>query len=345
MRQVTSVFPSTSGRGIRLLLATAFTVGVLTLPAAAQVAISAQSGLVNYVSGRANINGTPVSRGSDGLLKQMQEGDVFSVDRGAAEILLTPGAFLRMSEGGSVQMLDTRLSDTQVSILHGEAMVEVADLYDDNSITVKMKGGEALLEKKGVYFFNGDQSVFRVLDGKAVAQSGDTTVNLKKGRFVQLSPAMKVAKFDTGDFKNSFLYSFSENRSKRLAAANQRALRTNGNSSSSLNRGWIYSSWLGGYSFIPGAGRLLSPFGGWYYSNLSWLMYPGIGFYPYGYGNNGGMGGSVGNRQITNWGGINNPRAAGMIQSSGAVRSSMPAAPSPAPAAPPAAAMGRARGR
>ena len=345
MQQVTAGFQSPVGRRFWRFILAALTVVLLALPAVAQQAVSAQSGLVNYISGRADVNGTPVSRGSSGLLKQMEAGDIFTVDRGAAEILLTPGAFLRLSEGASVQMVDTRLSDTQLHLLNGEAMVEVADLYDDNSITVTMTGGEVRLLKKGVYYFDGDNSLLRVFDGKAEAQSGDNGVELKKGRFVQLSPAMKVAKFHTGDYKKTFLYTFSENRSKRLAAANQRALRSAGNSASSLRGpGWIYSPWIGGYSFLPRAGRLISPFGGYYYQNLSWLMLPAWGYSPYGLGGIGGfgMGGAVG--QGSRWGGMSNPRAASTPSfSSGPVRSSVSAGAGVSAAAP--AARGRSRGR
>ncbi len=341
MRRAASTLESVTRGTARVPVVALLTLGLLALPAAAQQVISAQAGLVNYVSGRSDINGTPISRGSDGLLKQMQEGDVLSVDRGAAEVLLTPGAFLRVSEGGSVQMLDTHLAHTQIDVLRGETMVEVAELYDDNSIIVHMQGGEATLTKKGVYYFDGDNSMIRVFDGKATARSEDTVVKLKKGRYVELSPTMKVKKFHTGDFKNTFLYAFSQNRSKRLAAANQRALRTSGYSSSSLQGpGWIYSPWIGGYSFLPGSGRLLSPFGGWYYNNLSWMMYPGFGYYPYGYGGNGSYGGLGVGQQVPTWGGINNPRAGGGQSFPGPVRSAGPSMPPSAPVA-----RGRARGR
>ena len=52
---------------------------------------------------------------------------MLSTGQGRAEILLTPGVFLRVGENTSIKMLDNRLLSTRVEFLSGSAIVESDD--------------------------------------------------------------------------------------------------------------------------------------------------------------------------------------------------------------------------
>src|ERR1700732_2441748 len=117
---------------MRLLVAT-LTFGVLAGNSLyAQYMISAHSGLVQYVEGKAYLKDTLVEP-KFGKFLEIKENQELRIGEGRAEVLLTPGVFLRMSENSSIRMLSTRLTDTRVEILTGSVMVEYDDAPKDNA--------------------------------------------------------------------------------------------------------------------------------------------------------------------------------------------------------------------
>src|SRR5271167_19284 len=68
----------------------------------------AQPGTVNYVEGQASVDGRPVDGNASGAI-QLQPGQMLTTQNGRAEILLTPGVFVRMGANGSVQMVSPDL--------------------------------------------------------------------------------------------------------------------------------------------------------------------------------------------------------------------------------------------
>src|SRR5579863_2004073 len=102
-----------------------FALGLLTLPSTfAQSVISAHSGVVQYVEGRAFIDGQQVDP-KIGHFPEIKNNQEFRTEDGRAEILLTPGAFLRMGEDSGIRMLSNGLDDTRVEVTGGAAIVEV----------------------------------------------------------------------------------------------------------------------------------------------------------------------------------------------------------------------------
>jgi len=77
-----------------------------------------------------------------------------STQTGKVEVLLTPGVFLRVGSGSSVRMLTDSLTNTELKLTQGHAMVEVDDIYPQNNL--RMVEGEATtrMVKPGLYDFN-----------------------------------------------------------------------------------------------------------------------------------------------------------------------------------------------
>src|SRR5690242_2073311 len=101
--------------------------GVLVIHASAQKVVSARAGLVSFTQGPAFVDGKRVFPRPTRFL-QMRNGETLSTGRGRAELLLAPGAFLRISENAQVRMDDTQLSDTRVTLLKGDALIEIVQL-------------------------------------------------------------------------------------------------------------------------------------------------------------------------------------------------------------------------
>src|SRR6202171_224819 len=151
---------------ISALLAGAFTAGV----GYAQQAISAQSGMVHYIEGSVYANGKVVEP-RFGQFPALRAGEELRTEDGKAELLLTPGAFLRVAEHSSVRMLSNRLTDTRVEVLSGSVMVECDELLKDNALALVYRGKSVQLEKHGLYRLDTEPARFQVYEGVAVIQS------------------------------------------------------------------------------------------------------------------------------------------------------------------------------
>ncbi|HVO82295.1 MAG TPA: FecR domain-containing protein [Terriglobales bacterium] len=230
-------------------------------------------GTLNYIEGQASI-GTQVlnvkSIGSD----QLQAGQTLATQNGKAEILLTPGVFLRLDDHSSAKMISPNLTNTELAIARGEAMVEVAEIHKANDIRIVEDGATTRLLKTGVYDFDAVHGQVRVFDGKAVVQDGDREVNLKGGRELTLNTPgeLKARKFDKKGYEASDLYRWSSLRSSYLAEASAQTAQIyvadGWYGPGWLGAGWYWDPWFSAYTFIPADGMLFSPFGWGFYSPL-----------------------------------------------------------------------------
>jgi hypothetical protein len=233
--------------------------------------ISARPGALNYIEGNAFLNGRPVS---DKGLKSifLNANDTLSTDVGKAEILLTPGVFLRIGDNSAVKMVSPSLINTQVEVTRGEAMVEAAGLMKDNDVQILNHTATIKIEKDGLYRFIAENPpTAAVLEGKAQVFLGDQKVELGKDRETVLDASLKAQKFDPK--KEDDLYAWSNVRSEYDAASSYQTAKN-----VPINN---YGGWWG-YGF----GGWYGP--GWYWNNGfdSWAWLPAYGaFYsPFGWG-------------------------------------------------------------
>ncbi len=253
-----------------------------------QQMISVRSGLIHYTEGSVTVDGKQVEN-KNSEFSSLLVNQELRTGEGRAELLLTPGAFLRVGENSAVRMVSTALSDTQVEVLKGSALVEVTELGKENAIAVLSHGATLQIEKAGIYRVDSDPARFQVYDGQAFVSQGETRLSLKKGKeFLLGGDTVASAKsFDTKDTDD--LYRWSARRSSYVAMANV-ALAKAAQSDSFFGGGscysgcWGYNSAFGMYSFLPFGGIAYSPFGYTYWNPYSsfyapYYYYPG-GFYP-----------------------------------------------------------------
>lgn len=242
----------------------------------ATVAVSAQSagvrnpgrpGSLNYVEGQVSIDAQAMNDQSVGSAK-LEPGQSVATEQGKAEILLTPGAFLRLGDNTSVKMISSGLTNTEVQVQKGRAMVEIAEIHDENNLRVDLNGATTHLLKTGLYDFDADRSQVRVFDGELTVQENGGQIAVKDGRELSVNSggSPKSGKFDKKTYEDD-LYNWSSLRSQYLAEANTDAAQTyvvGGDSWSGT--GWYWDPWYDAYTFIPGDGFLYSPFGWGFYS-------------------------------------------------------------------------------
>jgi hypothetical protein len=266
----------TSGRIAGTLFAAA-----LLLSAQGRIA---RPGTVNYTEGQVTLNGQTIGSQQLGNT-EVAPGEVLQTQDGKAEMLLTPGVFLRLSDHSAVKMISPSLTDTRVELLRGSAMVEAAQVQKENHLDVIDHGANTVIEKHGIYSFKANQPTVAVFEGEAQVQQDDRVTKLKKGKELALdNPQLKVEKFNVKDAEaNDPLYSWSKLRSGYIADANMSLAQTVvvGNPGWWYGTGWYWNPYFSSWAFMPGSGYLYSPFGFGFYSPAYWGSY----YAPYyGYG-------------------------------------------------------------
>ena len=226
-------------------------------------------GSLNYIEGQVAVN-TELIDPTTMPPPQLRPGDSLSTQQGKAEMLLTPGVFLRIGDNSTVKMVSPGLANTVVEVDKGHAMVEVDDIYKQNDIRVIEGDANARLLKTGLYDFDLRQNQIRVFDGKAKVEVAGHQVTVKRGHDLNLSDtaSLKSRKFNAQPYENGALYRWSSLRSAYLAEANVNlgTMYANNTWGGWDGDDWYWDPWFDAYTFLPLDGIFYSPFGWGFYS-------------------------------------------------------------------------------
>ena len=245
-------------------------------------------GTINYVEGQVSLDGQALTSQAVGSTV-LDSGRTLETKEGKAEVLLTPGVFLRVGKNSSVRMISPGLADTELELQLGQAIVEVAEIHPQNRIRIKEQSLTFRIEKSGLYDFDAEGNQLRVFEGRAQLETGSKTLTVKSAQEVITtdSGAWKVQKFDRKLYEDSDLYNWSSLRSAYVAEANV-------NEASYYEQyggipgapgwwgsAWYWDPWFDAYTFMPWDGIFFSPFGWGFYS--PWCVWRSP-LYGYGYG-------------------------------------------------------------
>ena len=230
----------------------------------AQSIISAKSGVINYYEGDVLAGGKAIEV-KNGKFAEWQKGQELTTGEGRAEILLTPGVFLRVSENTKLVMTDNRLSDTKIQVLQGSVLLECAELLQDNSVTLTYGDFSLAVRKAGLYRLDTETGTAKVYEGEWQVAGQGQTLLLKKGKMTQLGNLLVASKFDNkvGD---SF-YRWAARRAEPLSVASFSGARSVYTSGMPWTYGgWYFNPYFGMYTYLPFRGFYNSPFGFRFYS-------------------------------------------------------------------------------
>jgi len=267
-----------------------------------QSVISARSGMVHYVEGQVAIDDKAVEI-QYSQFPEVREKQVLKTEAGRAEVLLTPGVFLRLAENSSFRMISNRLTDTKVEGLTGSLMIEHGEIAKDSQVSLLFKDKSITFSKSGLYRLDADSGAFRVYQGEAKVTGGDQTLVAKQAHEVLLNaPVLTAMKFDAK--QDDEFYRWASRRAEYLAMANisaAKSLRDSGGYGyglSTVGSGmWSWNPYFGMFTYVPFGSMYNSPFGYSFYSPYLisgfYQNYPGYYGGGYGFGGGGG-GGSTG---------------------------------------------------
>ena len=262
--------------------------------ASAQFVISAQSGLIHYTEGKVFLDDQLIES-RFGQFPRVKDGQQLRTADGRAEVLLTPGMFLRLGENSAVGMVTGRLTDTRLEFIAGEALVQVDELLDGDSVTVAFHDYAVHLLKTGIYRLTTEPQELRVYRGEASVDLNGEIEMVKDGRALAMDGGFRLAKFDKRDVDD--LYKWSRRRSEYLAMANVSSAKTLLETDPygyTPQSGWFWNPFFGMYTYVPLGGVLYDPFGFAFWSPYTVDSYlTNWGYYPVS-GSGSSSGGSSG---------------------------------------------------
>ena len=234
-------------------------------------------GSVNYVEGQVSSTGQPLTLQSVGHFA-LQPGQVLdTAGDGYVEVLLTPGAFLRVGPNSEFSLTAVGLSDTRINLVRGNALIEVDQFISGTHLEVTLASTSVDMIKKGLYGFTATPPDVKVFDGKAdvVGMTSHGAAGKHDQILIDDNPRLKRSGFDENQAKQDALYVWSSARSKAESDQNK-LVSQNPAGYYPVGDGWFWDPYTSFYGFW-GPGFFYSPFGFGFYGGF----YPGFyhGFY------------------------------------------------------------------
>lgn len=293
---------------------TSFRFGFFALPllliasvVQAQYLVSSKAGFVNRVEGKVNLKSSDSALeglGKAAMGTQMREGDRLVTDADShAELLLSPGSYLRLNEKTEIEAVRTMFDNTRFDVVQGSVILEVGEIDKKLPLEIGTPRSVVTINKMGIYRIDviGKDVAVSVRKGEAflgtreqLSANGAIKVGGNKVyRLIGDGPP-QTAKLSTKVFDAFDQWSYLQAES--LVAANYGTL-TRARARGALLSGWIYDPMSNRYTFIPGSWRYSTPYGFAFYSQFAYCDWCFGGFnYPYyggGYGGNTTPGGGT----------------------------------------------------
>jgi hypothetical protein len=192
-------------------------VALLAASARGQSVISAHSGTVHFFEGAVLLDNRPIEV-RPGRFASMTNGSELRTEQGSAEVILTPGVFLRVGEQTSVRMIANDLSDTRVEVLKGSAIVDTVEPPKDTAVHLIYKDWSICSFDPGTYRIDSDPGTLWVRKGNAqVATATGDPIDVNEGMKL---PFAAVLVAERGDEPDDNLRRWDHGRSQSISVDN-----------------------------------------------------------------------------------------------------------------------------
>lgn len=211
----------------------------------------------------------------------LRAGQAIRTGHGKAELLLTPGSFLRLGDHSEARMVSRSLENTVVRVVRGVALLDAEAGYR-NDLSVLMDGTRTRIEKKGLYGFNASRERIEVLRGRATVERGTSRFTLKNKRQLVIGeePPFRERKLNKRAFESGRLYRWNKLRNRYERQAKRSVQRQIAQSGRWYGPGWYWSGFWGFYAYLPSAGWYAGP----YFGPYAAPYYSPWGWGPWGWG-------------------------------------------------------------
>lgn len=113
------------------------TLGLLSVTVLLSHAQEVAPGIVNYSEGQVNLHAQMIETG-----------------QGRAEVLLTPGVYLRIDECSVIEMENGGVGDVKLELVRGQALLEVDQVDENFRLHLIAKGVDMHVDHSGLYLIS-----------------------------------------------------------------------------------------------------------------------------------------------------------------------------------------------
>ncbi len=267
-------------RNLRSWAFSAFAVAALAIPANAQSVVSTHSGVIHFFEGAVYL-GDQRLESHLGKFQSIARGEELRTAEGRAEVLLTPGVFLRMGELSAIRMVANDLADTQVELQAGSAIVDAAEPNSGTSVTLIYKDWKVRFLGKGIYRIDSDPPRVSVRQGEAEVFTGAISQPVSVQRGMVLPFASVLVPEQSGEQSVDALSDWADGRGESISADNAIAAQIDEDPASRTSGldNFAYFPFLG----VPALGlSSTSPYGAFnpYQSGFNSIYLPGYTYQP-----------------------------------------------------------------
>jgi hypothetical protein len=257
-------------------------VAVLALPVEGQSVISTRSGVIHFFEGAVYLGDVPMEP-HVGRFPCMAEGAELRTAQGRAEVLLTPGVFLRMGERSAIRLVRNDLADTRVELLAGSAIVDSAEPGSGTSVTLIYKDWKVRFLQKGSYRIDSEPPRLSVRQGNAEVSAGATGTPVSVTQSMNLPLAAVLVSERSIDEPADGLANWDHGRSESISADNAITAQIDedpaSRSSDLAMNNFTYFPFIGALSLGPGVSSLYSSYTP-YQSGFNSIYLPGYTYRP-----------------------------------------------------------------
>jgi hypothetical protein len=191
----------------------------LALPANAQSVVSTHSGVIHFFEGAVYL-GDQALESHLGKFPSVPQGAELRTAEGRAEVLLTPGVFLRLGERSAIRMVANDLADTQIELQTGSAIVDSGEINSDTSVTLIYKNWRIHFLQKGLYRVDSDPPRLWVRQGEAEVFARDIAQPVSVERGMSLPFAAVLVPDRSSDKSGDALSNWANGRNESILADN-----------------------------------------------------------------------------------------------------------------------------
>ncbi|HTY64636.1 MAG TPA: FecR domain-containing protein [Acidobacteriota bacterium] len=194
---------------------------LLAATAMAQHWVGVRAGMINYAEGVFYIDQEQLSY-PDARLRAIPRGAILRTGNGWVEVQLGPDIFLWLGENGALRIEDPSLTNIQLILERGSALIEVSKQAKGSKFGILFGAAAIEPRKPGIYRLDSSKSQLSVYVGKAEIRLAGNKRTAKQGKAVLLAGELKSFKFDTRQMDN--LQQNAANRSRVLSGVIQEAM-------------------------------------------------------------------------------------------------------------------------
>jgi hypothetical protein len=254
----------------------------LALPAVGQSVISTHSGVIHFFEGAVYLGDQPLES-HPGRFQSVPQGAELRTVEGRAEVLLTPGVFIRVGARSTLRMVSNQLSDTRVELLAGSAIVDSAEPGPGTSVTLLFRNWSVHSSEQGVYRIDSDPPRVSVLQGKTEVSAGKKEDAQLVGPGMDVSFAPVLVPTRSARPPHDALSQWAEGRQQSIFADNTIAANIQDPATLSLSNSdvdsFTYFPMLGLPSVGPSSFALYNSVGT-YQPGFNSVYLPGYTFFP-----------------------------------------------------------------